>query len=99
MGWTSAIIAKVHATKSRQDFLQRTQPIHHIGPYTNVFGAFRSIWVYFGSFRNCMKLVAKHTEPVQLMQKCVPRSRVVILHNQRTPSTPLDPELMFRLVS
>src|SRR6185312_11312492 len=38
---------------------------------------FRSIWVHLGSFRNCMKLVAKHTELVQLMQKFVPRSRVV----------------------
>src|SRR6185503_20905211 len=26
------------------------------------FSAFRSIWVHLGSFRNCMKLVAKHTE-------------------------------------
>ena len=29
---------------------------------------FRSIWVHLGSFRNCMKLGAKHTERVQLMQ-------------------------------
>ena len=29
---------------------------------------FRSIWVHLGSFRNCMKLCAKHTELVQLMQ-------------------------------
>ena len=39
---------------------------------------FRSIWVHLGSFRNCMKLGAKHTELVQLMQKFVPRSHVVI---------------------
>ena len=46
-----------------------------------------------------MKLVAKHTEPVQLMQKFVPRSRVVIFRNQRTPSTPLDPKHSFRFRS
>src|SRR6185312_14060627 len=56
---------------------------------------FRSIWVHLGSFRNCMKLFAKHTELVQLMQKFVPRSRVVIFRNQSTWSTPLDPKLMF----
>jgi len=48
------------------------------------FDSFRSIWVHLASFRNCMKLVAKHTEQVQLMQKFMPRSRVVIFHNQRT---------------
>ena len=48
-------------------FLQRTDPVHPIGPKTNVFGPFRSIWVHLGSFRNCMKLVAKHTELVQLI--------------------------------
>jgi len=37
-----------------------------------------------GSFRNCMKLVAKHTELVQLIQKFVPRSHVVIFRNERT---------------
>src|SRR6185503_15310373 len=26
------------------------------------FSAFRSIWVHLGSFRNCMKVGAKHTE-------------------------------------
>src|SRR6185503_2101088 len=61
--------------------------------------AFHSISVHLGSFRNCMKLVAKHTELVQLMQKFVPRSRVVIFCNQSTWSTPLDPKLMFWCVS
>ena len=42
---------------------------------------FRCIWVHLGSFRNCMKLGAKHTELVQLMQKFVPRSHVVIFPN------------------
>ena len=57
---------------------------------------FRSIWVQMGSFRKCMKVGAKHTELVQLLQMFVPRNRVVIFRNECTPSTPLDPKLMFR---
>ena len=36
------------------------------------FGALHGVWVHLGSFRNYMKLVAEHTELVQLMQKFVP---------------------------
>jgi len=39
-----------------------------------------------------MKLVAKHTELVQLIQKFVQRSHVVIFHNERTWSTPIAPK-------
>jgi len=46
-----------------------------------------------------MKLGAKRGELVQLMQKFVPRSHVVIFRNERTRSTPLDPKLMFSCVS
>ena len=59
----------------------------------------RSILVHLGSFRNCMKLDAKLGELVQLMQKFVPRSHVGIFRNERTQSTPLDPQLMFVCVS
>ena len=48
------------------------------------FGAFRSIWVHLGSFRKCRKVGAKHTELVQLIQKFLPRSHVVIFCNERT---------------
>ena len=51
---------------------------------------FRSIWVHLGLFRNCMKLGAKHTELVQLMQKFMPRSHIRIFRNGQTQSTPLD---------
>ena len=37
-----------------------------------------------------MKLIAKRAE---LVQKCVPRSRVGIFRNERTRFTPLDPKL------
>ena len=46
-----------------------------------------------------MKLVAKQTELVQLMQKFVPQSHVGIFRNERTQSTPLDPKLMFQSIS
>ena len=48
-----------------------------------------SILVHLGSFRNCIKLGAKHGERVQLMQKLVPRSDVGTFCNERTQSTPL----------
>ena len=63
------------------------------------FDMFCCIWVHLGSFRNCMKLVAKHTEQVQFLQKLVPRSHDVIFRNERTQSTPLDPKLTCWCVS
>ena len=63
------------------------------------FGVSHSIWVHLAMFRYYTKLGAKRVELVQLMQKFVPRTRVVIFRNQRTSSTPLDPKLMFRSVS
>ena len=62
------------------------------------FGALYSVWVHFGSFRNSIKLDAKQSELVQLMQKFVPRSYFRIFCNERTQSTPLDPKLMFRSI-
>ena len=46
-----------------------------------------------------MKLVAKHTELVQLIHKFMPRSHDVIFRNKSTWSTPLDFKLMFWCVS
>ena len=42
------------------------------------FGPFYSVWVHLGSFHYNMKLCAKLTELVQLLQKFVPRSLVRI---------------------
>jgi hypothetical protein len=48
---TGRTSAKVHATKSRRNFSQRTHPIHPMRPYTNVFvrsyylGAFGTVWL------------------------------------------------------
>jgi len=56
------------------------------------FGTFRTIWVHFEQFGLLTKLGAKRAE---LVQKFVPRSRVGILSNDCSRSTPLDPKLMF----
>src|SRR6185436_15469446 len=60
------------------------------------FGAFRTIWKRLGPFGCLTKLGAKRAE---LVQKFVPRSRVGILCNECTRSTPLAPKLMFWCVS
>jgi len=57
-----------------------------------VFSAIRTILVHLGPFRCLMKFGAKRDE---LVQKFVPRSRFMIFCNERTRSTPLDPELTF----
>ena len=56
------------------------------------FGAFRTIWVYSRPFGCLTKLGAKRTELVEMF---VPRSRVRIFRNERTRSTPLDPNMSF----
>jgi hypothetical protein len=59
---TGAIIAQVRSTKSRQNFSQRTHPIHSFGPKTNVLGR-------FGPFYYSMKVDAKLAETVPLSHK------------------------------
>ena len=60
------------------------------------FGAFLSICVHLGPLGCLTKLGAKHSE---LVQKFVRRGRVGVFHDERTRSTPLDPNLMFWCVS
>ena len=52
--------------------------------------------MHSGPFGCLTKLGAKRAE---LMQKFVPRSRVIIFRNERTQSTPFDPKLTFLCVS
>ena len=59
------------------------------------FVVFGSVWVRLGPFRYGSKLSAKWAELVQLIQKFMPRSRVIIFRNERTRSTPLDRNLTF----
>ena len=49
------------------------------------FGVSRSVWMHFGLFCYCTMLDTKRAEQVQLMQKFVPRSRIGIFRNERTP--------------
>ena len=56
------------------------------------FAAFRTIWVHLGPFGCLTKLSAKRAE---LVQKFVPQSCIGLFRNERIPSTPLDPKIMF----
>jgi len=60
------------------------------------FCSFCTIWVHSGPFGGLTKLGAKQAE---LVQKFVPRSRVVIFLKEHTRSTPRDPKLKFRCIS
>src|SRR6185503_12628799 len=60
------------------------------------FGAFLSICMHLGPLGCLTKLRAKHSD---LVQKFVRRGRVGVFHDERTRSTPLDPNLMFWCVS
>ena len=87
--------------------IQKFVPWCHIGIFRNertqsapldrnsCFCALHSVWVHLGSICNCIKLDAKQGELVQLIQKFVPRSHVGIFRNERTQSTPLDPNSCF----
>jgi hypothetical protein len=92
MGRTGAMNAKVRETKLPHNFSQGTHPIQFIGPETHVL-------VHFKPFRYCMKVGAKLAELVPLMHKFPKRSCVGIFHNDRTRSTPLDPKVMFWVIS
>ena len=56
------------------------------------FAAFHTIWVHLGPFGCLTKLGAKR---VVLVQNFVPQSRIRILRNKCTRSTPLDSKLLF----
>ena len=59
MGRTGSIKAKVHATKSRQNFSLRTHPIHTMGPETHVllhFVMFGCVWDHFVSALNSVQM-------------------------------------------
>jgi hypothetical protein len=87
-GRTDGINEKVRKTKLRQNFSQRTNPIHSIGPKTHVLG-------WFGLFHYGMKVDAKLAELVPLSHKFAKQTHVGTFRNERTRSTPFDPKLMF----
>ena len=77
--------------------MNATDPLHWT--LNSCIAEFRSVWEHFGLFPYCTKLGAKRAEPVQLMQKFLPRSRIGIFRNECTRPTPLDPKLMYCCVS
>ena len=79
--------AKVRATKSRWNFLQRTQPDPPHWTLNSCFGVFHTIWMHLGPFGCLTKLSAKRAEVVE---KFVPRSHVTIFRNEHTELTPRD---------
>ena len=59
---------------------------------TSYFNVFCTIWVHLGQFGCVTKLSAKQAE---LVQKIMPRRRVIIFRNEETRLTPLGPKLIF----
>ena len=57
----------------------------------HMFWWLHSVWLYLGSFRNCMKLGAKQCELVQLIKKYVPRSQVGIFLQRTHPIHSIEP--------
>ena len=95
----------------RAELVQKFVPRSHIGIFrkehtrstllelNSCSGAFRSVSVHLAMFNYYIELGAKWVELVQLMHKFVPLKRIGIFRNERTRSTPLDPNLMFWCVS
>ena len=77
------------------EFFTMNAPDPPHGTLNSCFGVFCTIWLHLGSFGCHTKLSAKR---VAVVQKFVPWSRVGIFWNERSRSTPLDPNLMFRSV-
>jgi len=87
---TGRTCAKVRAVMSRRNFLQRMHPTPLDPKLT--FWCVLYYLVASRPFGYLTKLSAKRAE---LVQKFVPRSRVGIIRNERTRSTPLDHKLTF----
>ena len=91
LNWCNQCTSLCHKVASEFFATNALNPPHWT--INSCFGAFHSVLVHLGSFRNCMKLGAKWGELEQLMQKFVPRSHIGIFH-ECSQSAPLDPRLM-----
>ena len=88
----------------RAELVQKFVPRTRVGIFRNertrstpldpklTFCYVRTMWVHLGPLGCLTELGAKRAE---LVQKFVPRSRVRIFGNERTRSTPLDPNMTF----
>jgi hypothetical protein len=97
-GRTGAINAKVRAVKFCWNLSQQTHLSTPLDP-KHMFSCISYSLGAFGTILLPHETNFKMGRTGQLMQKFVPRSRVVIFHNERTRSTPLDPKLKFWCVS
>ena len=70
-------VARIHVRIFHNEFTQSAP----LDPKL-MFCVLHSVWMHLGLFRNCMKLGAKQSELVQLMQKLVPRSHIGIFRNE-----------------
>ena len=93
---TGRTSAKVRAARSRRSFFRTNAPDPPHWTLNTCFGSFLTICVHLGSLGCLTKLGAKHSE---LVQKFVRRGRFGVFNDERTRSTPLDPNLMFWCVS
>ena len=66
--------------------MNATDPLHWT--LNSCIAEFRSVSEHFGLFPYCTKLGAKRAEPVQLMQKFLPRSRIGIFFAMNAPYPP-----------
>ena len=81
---TGAINAKVHATKSSQNFSQWTLPIHTIGPKTHVLVRFFPFWVHLGPVRNFRETWCKTGQPGAIDAKVRATKLRQIFWNERS---------------
>ena len=92
---TGRTSAKVRAAKSRRNFLNGHTRSTPLDPKL----MFWCISYYLGGFGTIGCLMKLGPKQDELVQKFVPRSRVGIVHNEHTRTTPLDPKLMLWCVS
>ena len=83
-----------HEVASEFFIMNAPDPPHW--PLNSCFGVFRTLWMHLGPFGCRTKLSAKRAE---LVQKFVPRSRVLIFCNKHIRLAPLGPKLMFLSIS
>ena len=108
---TGRTSAKVLGTKSRRNFLQRTQkfvPRSRFGIFCNEFTRstpldpklmFWCVSYYLGEFGTVWLRYETRCKMGRPRAKVRPRSHIGIFRNEGTRSTPLDPKLMFQCVS
>ena len=88
----------------RADLVQKFVPQSPVGIFRNDRTrstpldpklTFWCVLYYWGAFKTVGCLTRIGAKRAELVQKFVPRSRVIIFYNEHTRSTPLDPKMTF----